>query len=95
MKKQHNLLKPIYRPLRPHQSGPWTFSPAQGRELYKCSHNAWGVGEMMDRKYDWSKFTKESLYGVPTPHDNSGSEVRNALHWLTDAQKWVLNIIAA
>lgn len=58
----------------------------QGRELYKRSHNAWEVGEMMDRNYDWSKFTQQSLYGVPTPHDNSGSQVRSALHWLTDAQ---------
>ena len=37
---------------------------------------------MMDRDYDWSKFTRESLYGVPTPHDNSGSQVRSALHWM-------------
>ena len=61
----------------------------QGRELYKQSHNAWGVGELVDRNYDWSTFTKGSLYGVPTPHDNSGSQVRNALHWLHEAQRYV------
>lgn len=44
---------------------------------------------MVDRDYDWSKFTKESLYGVPTPHDNSGTQVRDALHWLHLSQKWV------
>ena len=36
----------------------------------------------MDRNYDWSKFTKSSLYGVPTPHDNSGGGVKNSMHWL-------------
>lgn len=51
------------------------------------SHNDWGVGEIVDRDYDWSKFTKESLYGVPTPHDNSGTQVRDALHWLHLSQK--------
>lgn len=54
----------------------------EGKELYKKSHNDYEVGEMMDRDYDWSKFTKGSLYGVPTPHDNSGSGVKSALHWL-------------
>ena len=62
---------------------------SQGRELYKKSHNALEVGEMVDRDYDWSKFTKESLYGVATPHDNSGRQVRDALHWLTQAQRLV------
>lgn len=57
-----------------------------GKELYRKSHNDWGVGEMVDRNYDWSKFTKKSLYGVPTPHDNSGIQVRDALQWLHQAQ---------
>ena len=47
------------------------------------------AGEMMDRDYDWSKFTKESLYGVPTPHDNSGSGVKSAMHWLHLARRYV------
>ena len=51
------------------------------------SHNAWDVGEMMDRDYDWSVFSKTSLYGVPTPHDNSGSQVRDALHWMSLEQR--------
>ena len=41
----------------------------------------------MDRNYDWSKFTKASLYGVPTPHDNSGTGVRNAMYWLHIARR--------
>lgn len=61
----------------------------QGKEVYLLSHGKCNVGEMADRKYDWSKFTKDSLYGVPTPHDNTGSGVRNALHWLTLAQQSV------
>jgi hypothetical protein len=55
----------------------------EGRELYRKSHNAWDVGEMVDRDYDWTVFTKDSLYGVPTPHDNSGSQARDSLHWLS------------
>ena len=54
------------------------------------SHNAWEVGEMVDRNYDWSTFTKHSLYGVSSPHDNSGGQVRDALHWLHLAQRSVL-----
>lgn len=46
-------------------------------------------GEMTDRNYDWSTFTKASLYGVPTPHDNSGIGVRNAMHWLHIARRCV------
>ena len=51
------------------------------------SHNAWDVGEMVDRDYDWTVFTKDSLYGVPTPHDNSGSQARDSLHWLSLDQR--------
>lgn len=36
---------------------------------------------MVDRNYDWSKFTKDSLYGMETPHDNSGVLVGSALDW--------------
>ena len=43
----------------------------------------------MDRNYDWSKFTKASLYGVPTPHDNSGTGVRNAMYWLHIARRCI------
>lgn len=45
------------------------------------SHNDWGIGEIIDRNYDWSKFTKQSLYGMETPHDNSGVQVSSALDW--------------
>lgn len=47
------------------------------------------IGETMDRNYDWSKFTKSSLYGAPTPNDPTGKQVKTSLHWLTQAQKSV------
>ena len=47
------------------------------------------LGETMDRNYDWSKFTKSSLYGAPTPNDPTGKQVKNSLYWLTQAQKSV------
>ena len=50
--------------------------------MHAQSHNDWDVGEKVDRDYDWSKFKKTSLYGVETPHDNSGQQVNSALHWL-------------
>lgn len=61
---------------------PPPFSSASFHPHLIQSHNDWEVGEMMDRDYDWSKFTRESLYGVPTPHDNSGSQVKSSLHWM-------------
>lgn len=53
----------------------------EGRDLYKKSHNDWGIGEIVDRNYDWSKFTKDALYGMETPHDNRGVLVSSALDW--------------
>jgi hypothetical protein len=50
-----------------------------GKELYRISHKDYEVGEMIDRNYDWSRFKKNSLYGVPTPHDNTGGSVRKSL----------------
>eukprot|EP00118_Oscarella_pearsei_P004229 m.17710 g.17710 ORF g.17710 m.17710 type:complete len:550 (+) comp27541_c0_seq1:45-1694(+) len=57
-----------------------------GKELYKKSHNTFEVGEMMDRKYDWTKISKDSSFGVPTPHDNDGIHVRKSLLWLHETQ---------
>ena len=45
------------------------------------SHNDWDVGEIMDRNYDWSVFTKDSKYGVETPHDNRGVLVSSTMDW--------------
>ena len=69
---------PSHLPLSIHPSLHSSFPPSPPLQ----SHNAWDVGEMVDRDYDWSVFSKSSLYGVPTPHDNSGSQVKDALHWM-------------
>lgn len=50
---------------------------------------------MVDRDYNWSVFTKESLYGVPTPHDNSGCQARDSLHWMTLEQRLVYALQAS
>lgn len=60
-----------------------------GHQLYVKSHDSYNVGEMVDRDYDWSVFTRDSQYGVATPHDNTGSGVKNAMHWMTDALRLV------
>ena len=48
------------------------------------------AGEMVDRKYDWSRISKESKFGIETPHNNDGIQVRKTLKWLHDTQQWVL-----
>ena len=58
-----------------------------GRHLYRISHEDYGVGETIDRNYDWSVFSRDDQYGMPTPHDNTGMGVRKAMHWATDAQR--------
>ena len=45
------------------------------------SHNDWDIGEQIDRDYDWSKYSKTGIYGMDTPHDNSGILVSNTLDW--------------
>lgn len=45
------------------------------------------AGEMVDRKYDWSRISKESKFGIETPHNNDGIQVRKTLKWLHDTQK--------
>lgn len=59
----------------------------EGKELYKVSHNDFDVGEMFDRKYDWSRIPKESKFGVETPHNNDGIHVRKTLKWLHETQQ--------
>nr|CAB3241289.1 EF-hand domain-containing family member B-like [Phallusia mammillata] len=55
-----------------------------GHDMYVLSHNDYNVEEMYDRKYDWSCFKKDSVYGVPTPHDNSGKGTGKTLKWIHD-----------
>ncbi|CAK8674005.1 unnamed protein product [Clavelina lepadiformis] len=55
-------------------------------EKYVISHNDYNVGEMYDRKYDWSQFTRDSCYGVATPHSNEGKNTAKSLKWLHDTK---------
>ncbi|XP_019618184.1 PREDICTED: EF-hand domain-containing family member B-like [Branchiostoma belcheri] len=57
-----------------------------GKDLYKLSHSDYDVGESYDRKYDWSKIPKTSMFGVETPHDVDGRNVRKTLKWLHDVE---------
>ncbi|XP_068752255.1 EF-hand domain-containing family member B-like [Montipora capricornis] len=59
----------------------------QGKHLYKVSHHDFEVGEMVDRKYDWSRIPKESKFGVETPHNNDGIHVQKSLKWLHETQQ--------
>ena len=50
-------------------------------------HHCHFAGEMVDRKYDWSRIPKESKFGVETPHNNDGIHVRKTLKWLHETQQ--------
>lgn len=58
----------------------------EGLELYKKSHSAYTVGESYNRKYDWSRIPQTSMFGIETPHDNSGINTQKTLKWLTQTQ---------
>ncbi|XP_006821422.1 EF-hand domain-containing family member B-like [Saccoglossus kowalevskii] len=58
-----------------------------GHDLYIVTHNDYDVGEKRDRKYDWSRYAKDSRFGVPTPHDNDGRHVKKTLKWMHEAQQ--------
>jgi len=44
-------------------------------------------GEMVDRKYDWSRIPRDSKFGVEMPHNNDGIHVRKTLKWLHETQQ--------
>ena len=56
-------------------------SPSPSLPLSFQSHNDLEVGESVDRNYDWSKFKRDTKYGMETPHDNRGTLVSSALDW--------------
>lgn len=45
------------------------------------------IGEGYDRKYDWSRVPKNSMFGIETPHNNDGIHVKKSLKWLHDTQQ--------
>ncbi|XP_029307763.1 LOW QUALITY PROTEIN: EF-hand domain-containing family member B [Cottoperca gobio] len=60
----------------------------EGHESYIRSHNAYFVGERIDRKYDWSHYSKDSRFGILTPHFNDGCNLGKTLHWLGETRKF-------
>ncbi|XP_039662504.1 EF-hand domain-containing family member B isoform X5 [Perca fluviatilis] len=65
----------------------------EGHETYIRSHNAYFTacstpGERIDRKYDWNRYSKDSRFGILTPHFNDGRNLGKTLHWLGETQKF-------
>ncbi|XP_026173079.1 EF-hand domain-containing family member B isoform X2 [Mastacembelus armatus] len=60
----------------------------EGHEDYVRSHNAYFVGEQIDRKYNWSHYSKDGRFGILTPHFNDGRTLGKTLRWLGEAQKF-------
>ncbi|XP_071822660.1 EF-hand domain-containing family member B-like [Apostichopus japonicus] len=54
----------------------------EGKDLYKFTHHEFEVGESLDRNYDWTRYPKDMVYGIPTPHNNDGKHVAKSLTWL-------------
>ncbi|MGH0147229.1 UNVERIFIED_CONTAM: hypothetical protein FKN15_028803 [Acipenser sinensis] len=57
-----------------------------GRRLYIRTHNHFDVGEQINRKYNWAKYTKDSKFGIATPNYNDGRNVARSLRWLDQLQ---------
>ncbi|XP_041843357.1 EF-hand domain-containing family member B [Melanotaenia boesemani] len=60
----------------------------EGHKAYIRSHNAYFVGEKIDRKYDWSHYSKDNSFGIQTPHFTDGRSVGKNLQWLGETQKF-------
>ncbi|XP_037389850.1 EF-hand domain-containing family member B isoform X1 [Pygocentrus nattereri] len=58
----------------------------EGHEQYVRSHSSYFVGERADRRYNQSTYSKDSRFGVSTPHRNDGHNVSRSLQWLGDMQ---------
>ncbi|XP_019962469.2 EF-hand domain-containing family member B isoform X2 [Paralichthys olivaceus] len=60
----------------------------EGHETYVHSHDAYYVGERIDRKYDWTHDSKDSRFGIVTPHYNDGRTVGKSLCWIGESRKF-------
>ncbi|KAI3361356.1 hypothetical protein L3Q82_013534 [Scortum barcoo] len=60
----------------------------EGHEAYIRSHNSYFVGERINRKYDWSRYSKDSRFGILTPHFNDGRNLGKSLRWLGETQRF-------
>ncbi|XP_074538949.1 EF-hand domain-containing family member B isoform X2 [Halichoeres trimaculatus] len=45
-------------------------------------------GERIDRNYDWSHYSKDSRFGILTPHFHDGRDTCKSLRWLGESQKF-------
>lgn len=54
------------------------------RRNYILSHGNYDPGEQRDRHYDWSKQSRDKMFGVATKHESNGSKVRESLQWKTE-----------
>lgn len=73
--------------INPNKSYATVFDEAHGgHDLYVKSHKAYYPLERVDRTYDGKNFKTDNVFGLPTPHDNAGSEARETLTWLTEGQ---------
>uniref|UniRef100_UPI00398EBD57 EF-hand domain-containing family member B isoform X2 n=1 Tax=Pristiophorus japonicus TaxID=55135 RepID=UPI00398EBD57 len=59
----------------------------EGHQLYVTSHSDYNIGEQVDRKYDWSRHSKYSTFGVETPYFSDGRMTAKSLRWLTEVQQ--------
>lgn len=56
-------------------------------QLYVHSHNSYFVGERINRKYDRPHFSRDSVFGLPTPHFDDGRNLAKTLHWIIPTQE--------
>ena len=58
----------------------------EGRDLYRRTHADYRVGEQHCRNYKQPNYSKNDMFGIPTPHDNAGKEVKKTMFWLTETK---------
>lgn len=56
----------------------------EGRDLYRRTHADYKVGEQHCRSYKEPNYNINDMFGIPTPHDNAGKEVKKTMYWLTE-----------
>ncbi|XP_072009751.1 EF-hand domain-containing family member B isoform X1 [Engystomops pustulosus] len=67
----------------------------KGHDLYVVTHNDYDVGELRNRKYDWTKYKKDNKFGIETPHFNDGRHVARSLRWIQEMKtKEAANIVS-
>ncbi|KAM8967084.1 EF-hand domain-containing family member B [Pelodytes ibericus] len=59
----------------------------KGHELYVVTHNDYDVGEIRDRKYDWTKYNKDKRFGIETPHYNDGRSLKRCVQDLSEKKR--------